>query len=217
MCACSRTSARMRLGVPPSARVVVFVGALTRAKGVATLLRAFAQVCGSRRDTLLLVVGDGPLLKTLRAYAQSKCPSSSVVFAGAIPHENVGVYLSAADVFALPSAAEGFPMSVAEAMAIGLPVVCTGVGALPDIVRDGVNGHLVRAGDANALGDAFSSLLDNPGVVAEMGRKNRAWARRHSWDDVAERFAGVCAEVIVRRAETTESPSERFDKYGIHA
>lgn len=213
---CSKREARTRLKIPDSARVIMFVGSLRQSKGVDDLLRAFARVSERRPDALLLVVGEGSESERLTAYARAICRDNSVVLAGSVPHEDVGVYLSSADVFALPSALEGFPMSVAEAMAVGLPIVCCGVGVLPDIVRDGINGRLVRFGDVDGLAEVLGDLLDNPHIAQQMGRRSKAWARRHSWHDVAERFAEICNEVVTAKNARIGGQSERFDSYGIH-
>jgi len=212
----SRREARRRLGLPGSARVVVFVGTLQQTKGVDTLLKAFTRVAASRPNARLVFVGDGRLRETLRASARATCRVGSVAFVGRVAHEDVGAYLSAADVFALPSAAEGFPMSVAEAMSSGLPLVCCPAGALSDVVRHGLNGYLVRFGDVEALSDGLASLLDNPRIAREMGRRNRAWTRRHTWSDVANRFEAVCMETVATCSPRIKTPPERFDSYGIH-
>jgi glycosyltransferase involved in cell wall biosynthesis len=108
-------------------------------------------------------------------------------------------------------------MSVAEAMAAGLPVICCGVGALTDIVRDGVNGHIVAFGDVSGLCGAIGDLLDNPRVSQQMGRNNRDWARQHSWQDVGERFCGICGEVVATREAASSATRKRLKSLGVNA
>jgi glycosyltransferase involved in cell wall biosynthesis len=141
-----RAFARQALGLPPHAPVVAFVGRLSPEKAPEVLLRA-VQGTGLR----LLVAGEGALRPVLEAEADP----AQVRFLGFLP--DVGPVLAAADVLALPSRTEGLPMAVLEAMAAGVPVVASAVGALPEVLGDGA-GMLVPAGDVAALRQALESL-----------------------------------------------------------
>jgi glycosyltransferase involved in cell wall biosynthesis len=78
--------------------------------------------------------------------------------------------LSSADVFVLPSYAEGFPMSLIEALSKGLPAICTDVGGISDSLRDGVNGYLIPSRQVPPLVDAMERYLMNPQIIAEHSR-----------------------------------------------
>ena len=93
-----------------------------------------------------------------------------------------------ADLFTLACSDEAFGTAFGEAMASGLPIVGTAVGALPELVRDGRNGLLVPSGDVQALAGAIRSLADHPGRRAQMARRNRADVEQHlSWERVTAR------------------------------
>ncbi|MFK0195519.1 glycosyltransferase [Kitasatospora sp. NPDC090308] len=170
----ARRAARERLGLPPEALVVGTVGNLTAKKDQATLLAAFAMLRGREPDARLVLVGSGPLEAELRARA-----GDGVLFAGT--RADVPELLPGWDVFCLSSRQEGLPVALMEAMASGLPSVVTGVGGVPEILDDGVEGRLVPPGDPAALAAALGELT-GPGARERMGAAAR---RRAESFDVA--------------------------------
>lgn len=94
---------------------------------------------------------------------------------GFVSAAEVRQWMGQADLFVLPSYSEGFSMAVLEAMAAGLPVVVTPVGALPELVRDGVRGRLVPVGDADALFTVLRECLQQPEWMRRTGERNRQW------------------------------------------
>jgi len=196
----SRVQARRQLGMDDRVRMVLFVGRLVREKGVDVLLEAFASIAASDPLAELTFVGTGPSESRLREKALNMDLGTRVHFAGNVPHPRVSAYLAAADLFALPSYAEGFPMALAEAMAAGLPVVCTPVGSINEVVVNGVNGLVVPCGDADRLGAAISTLLGDAPLSAHMGRHNRLWARGQGWERIAAAFAGIVGQVRSEQA-----------------
>ncbi len=151
-----RSQARRALGLSNEARIILYVGHLSREKGAHDLLRAF-QTLGARLPSAeLVMVGDGAGTRACRALAETL--GVTVRFVGAQPHETIPLWLAACDVLALPSWNEGMPNVVVEALASGRPVVATAVGGIPDVVK-GVLGTLVAAHDVNALGNALVRTL----------------------------------------------------------
>jgi glycosyltransferase involved in cell wall biosynthesis len=89
----------------------------------------------------------------------------------------------------LPSRSEAFPNALIEAMATALPVVATAVGGIPEVIRPGVNGQLVRPDDVDGLADAVLALMDDPAAAAALGQAARADVERHyTIDRMVERF-----------------------------
>jgi glycosyltransferase involved in cell wall biosynthesis len=146
-------------GDPPR---VISVGRLKEPKDFVGLVRALAQI-----DTPLraAIIGDGPDRPDVEAAA------NDVELLG--ERNDVLVQLAASDVFALWSNSEGMPMSVVEAMAVGLPVVASAVGGIPELVQDGVTGVLVPAGDEAALSEALTRLLGDPRLRRRLGAAGR--------------------------------------------
>jgi phosphatidylinositol alpha-mannosyltransferase len=109
-----------------------------------------------------------------------------------VPQADLPSYYASADVFCAPSlGGESFGIVLAEAMAVGRPVVCSDIGGYRDVVRDGTDGLLVPPRDPEALAEALAGLLDNPARLAAMGEAAAANARRYAWEVVAAEVAEV--------------------------
>ena len=129
-------------------------------KGFKYLLEAAPKILERFPNTRFIIVGDGPAKKDLMEYAKSLSIEGSVEFSGT--RMDIPAILSAADILVHPSIREGLSLSVIEAHAMGIPVVATSVGGIPEIMSDGLSGILVGFGDADALAKAIVSLIENP-------------------------------------------------------
>jgi glycosyltransferase involved in cell wall biosynthesis len=159
----ARTAARRRLfgarGVPESDRVLITVGRIDRGKDPHLLLAAFAELCRERKDLRLVFVGDGAERAEAEARVASLGLADRVTFTGLLPPHSVAEHLNAADLFVLPSAYEGMPMSVLEALGCGIPVCSMDVGEVRRIVRPGVNGEIVNERTPGALARGIAECL----------------------------------------------------------
>lgn len=153
---------------------VLFVGRLDAIKGVPLLLEAFAKVHEKHPDAQLTVVGDGHLRSTLEAHATEAKLSNSVAFTGFRSQNEVSALMDEADMFVLPSFAEGVPVVLMEAMASRIPVIASHVAGVSELVQDGISGFLVPPGDIQTLAANLDTLLSNPGLCQSMGEKGRA-------------------------------------------
>jgi len=149
---------------------VLFVGWILEAKGVRELLQV-ARALPNLRFTL---VGPEQADFVASVRADLDALADRVRLLKSRPRECVFELYRQADVFVLPTWREGFPNVVLEAMAAGLPVVATPVGAIPDMIRDGEEGLLVPARDAAALTHALGRLANDPGLRARLGARARA-------------------------------------------
>jgi len=166
---------RAELGLPDD-RVVVFVGRLVDDKAPDVLLDAIALMRRQRPVTLALV-GDGPLMETLRRHEAA----TATRFFGFLQPKDVARVLAGSDVFALPSRFEPWGAVATEALAAGLPIVLSAeVGCAPDLLPDGEVGEMVRSGDAAALATALERQLarvDRREALRERARRRAlAWA-----------------------------------------
>lgn len=189
--AIDRPSARARIGIKQEPLVVTAIR-LVKRKGPEHLVVAFSKIVKALPDAKLMIAGRGPEAENLQILVKKLGIQNSVFMLGFLPHEKVMELIAAADVFVLPSIVEACPIALLEAMAAGAPTVCTRVGGIPEIVKDGVNGLMVQPGDEGALADAILHIL-NDDKLAERIRANGLKIVREglSWERTAERTLAV--------------------------
>lgn len=174
---------------------VIFVGRLVFNKGPQFLIDAIPEVLDRHPGTHFDIVGDGPMRRELQARALRQGSNGHVRFLG--ERNDVERLLATADVFVRPSLLEGMSLTVLEAMACGLPVIATPVGGTAEVVEDGANGYLVEPGNRGQLAGRLCTLLGNPDLRREMGKRGRALVETgYDWDSVANRTVGVYEEAV---------------------
>ena len=188
-----------RYGVDPGRPSVVFVGRITRQKGLPVLLRAAQQLdpaaqlvlCAGQPDTAELAGEVTGLVAGLRA------GRSGVVWLPGVLPERAGIQLlTPAAVVACPSLYEPLGIVNLEAMACGTAVVASHVGGIPEVVSNGETGLLVPPDDPRALAGALNSLLGDPGRAAAMGRLGRERAiAQFGWPAIAAQTAVLYSEL----------------------
>jgi glycosyltransferase involved in cell wall biosynthesis len=188
--------ARARLERAPR---VVSIGRFAFPKDFATLVEALAA---TRADYRAAFVGEGPLLQEIAGTILERGLRERIELLG--ERGDVPAVLASADLFVLSSRSEGFPVSILEAMAAGLPVVATDVGGVAESVVDGETGLLVPPGDPGALAAALDRLLKDSGLRQRLGTAGRERARRH-FDMTGFRRAHV--ELYHRELERRASAS----------
>lgn len=168
-----RLAMRAQLGIAPETFVVGTVGRLMPIKGFEYLIEAFAQLRRQHglQDSKLVIVGDGPLRAVLGQCAETQEVSRSVMFLGM--RTDVYNILNGFDVFALSSLHEGVPMVLLEAMALGVPIVASHVGGIPEILEDRREAVLVPPNEPQALARAIGVLAESSGLRAQLIRAAR--------------------------------------------
>lgn len=184
-------AARARLGIAPTERVVLSVGALEERKGMGRLLEAIAREPARAVVDRLLIVGDGPLGDSLRAQAAHLGIAERVIWQAR--STDLPALYNAADVFALLSDHEAFGLVALEAMACGCPVVVSDGSAFPEFVP-ATAGLLVDPTAPDSVAAHLAALLSDPQRARAMGRDARAHVEgRYTWDVVARRMIGCIA------------------------
>ncbi len=175
-----RPGVRAELGIPAAAKVVMMVSRLNPQKGIEHLLESAPTILARVPDAWFVIVGDVVMESKAREHAYGHLLASRatelgvaerVIFTGL--RRDIPSLLAAADVSVLPSLSEGLPNSVIEAMAIGLPVVATKVGGIPELIRHGRSGLLVSPGDTMALAKSVIAVLSNPFLSNRLGESAR--------------------------------------------
>ncbi|MEM3907928.1 MAG: glycosyltransferase family 4 protein [Nitrososphaerota archaeon] len=183
-------------------RVVLFVGRVTRGKGVHLLLEAVRILKDKHglRDVKVAIVG--PLsgsfgndtltyyARVLREYAIKN--NIDAVFTGSLDIEELRYLYSCSHVLVLPSYFEAFPMVLIEAMASGLPVIGSKAGGIVDIVENGVNGYLFEKGSANELAEKLHLVLLDESLRHKLSINSRAIAEsKYSWSTIASKLLKI--------------------------
>lgn len=189
------------------APTLLFVGIITPRKGLHFLLTAFRELAMRHPNAKLRVVG---MTDVAPEYAQSLMQEYSALiaaqrlhFTGAIDQNDLLREYRQADIFVLPSLGETAPVSISQAMAIGLPVIATRVGGIPDMVVEQATGLTVPPGDAAALGATLDRLLGDRDLMRSMGREARTVAvERYSPAANAEKMYRVYRDCLTGGAST---------------
>jgi glycosyltransferase involved in cell wall biosynthesis len=176
--AVARVAARTQLGVNERTVVIGNVARLVPFKGHRILLDAIALVARQEPDVFFPIIGDGELLETLQVQAQSLGVAEKIRFLGF--QDNLHLWYPAFDVYchsSLELAAEMFPIAILRALSTGLPVVCSRVGGIALMVRDGVSGYLVPPEDPGALAASLLQVIRDAALRKRMGAGSAALFR----------------------------------------
>lgn len=191
---------RESLGIEPEAPLILFAGRLAEQKRVGDLLKALDLLQHVQPDARTIIAGDGPLRDSLEETAQHYHLDKYVRFVG--HRDDVPSLLAAADLVVLPSAYEGLPNVVLEAMRFGKPVIATSAPGTTEVVVDGETGILVPIGDTRGLAKALRDLIRDPATAARMGAAGRARAERlFPVDAMINQFADLY-ELIYRSKQS---------------
>jgi len=197
------TDVLARYGIDPGLPTVVFVGRITRQKGLPILLRAADRLdpgvqivlCAGQPDTTELGAEVTAMVEHLR-----ESRSGVIWLYGMLPKSEIIQILSHATVFACPSLYEPLGIVNLEAMACGAAVVASNVGGIPEVVADAQTGLLVPPGDPEVLAAAISSLVSDPARAAAMGQLGRQRvAAEFSWASVAAQTAALYTDLARER------------------
>jgi glycosyltransferase involved in cell wall biosynthesis len=186
---------RESLGISPRDKIIVTVSSLTEYKGIHHVVTALSKVLEKIEGVTYLILGKGPERENLEALAAQLGIQDRIIFVGAVPHNEVGKYLSIADV--VPCLWSIGP--IFEAMLCGKPVIVLDILQMRRFVKDRETGILLDPNRMDLLADAMIELLDNDSLRSEIGKNARKWAdenldsvegRAKKEADLVERVAG---------------------------
>jgi glycosyltransferase involved in cell wall biosynthesis len=186
----ARDAARRTIDVADDAEVVLFFGFIREYKGLDVLFDAWPEVAAERPRARLVVVGDPARLSPARLeeYREHARALDVIDRFEYVPFEEVSTYLAASDMLVLPYRKISQSGVLMLAMAVGLPVVATRVGAFPEVIDSGRTGMLVSPGSVSELSSAIRTLLADPGLRSDISEASRRYARdTFSWDSIAAR------------------------------
>ncbi len=173
---------------------LVYVGRLSAEKGVPVLFESLAQLKQQGYHFELTLLGDGEDRQRLESSAEQFQLTDSVIFKGFVDQKTIADTLNASDIFVLPSFAEGIPVALMEAMAMGVPVIATYVGGVTELVIDKVTGQVVYPSDKNGLANAIAYYLDNPDACKTIAHNARQKVvEEFNIDDQVDKLAKLLA------------------------
>ena len=183
---------RKQLGLPIDKKIFLFAGNFNVEKGLRYLIEAYSIVSKTQSNTLLCVVGSGPLEQEIDDQIKALGIGNSVHLCGRVPHNNIPLYLGAADFLCLPSLREGCPNIVLEALASGTPVLSSRVGAVPDVLASAGRPLGLLASPENSV--ELASIMEKALGMEWQVKENFTWM---NWHDNANRISEVFSDALV--------------------
>lgn len=156
---------------------VLFLSRLEKEKGIAEFLDAVPALVARHPALEICIAGSGNYEDTARTHPAILAHRKNISFCGYVRGHEKRDLLAKSDIFVFPSYSEGCPIAVPEALAAGLPLVYTPVGALPDFLENGANGIQVELGSLTDIEKATLQLLDDPRLMIEMAANNKALSK----------------------------------------
>jgi glycosyltransferase involved in cell wall biosynthesis len=178
---------------------LVFVGSLREVKDPINLIEAFKVVSDRIKNTHLQIVGDGHLRPAVERKVKRYKLQDRVTMHGMIPHQKALEVMASAEIYVSTSVEEGLPTSLIEAMALEKAVVTTGVGGVPEIITDGVNGLLTTPRSPERMAQLIERLLKDPVLAERLGKAAAESVRNFSWNSIAQKYQSIYREVCRRK------------------
>ncbi len=191
---------------PNDEKLLIHVSNFRPVKRIRDCIHTLARMkASSNLPVRLVMCGDGPERAAAETLAHEYGLTNEVIFVGQVP--NIADYLSVADLLLVPSETESFGLAALEAMACEVPVIATRAGGLPEVVKNGENGYLIRLGDINAMAEHAIEILSDEPKQRAMGRRGREWAvEQFNTEKVIPQYEQLYASIAGRPASRKMNP-----------
>ena len=174
------------------------IGRLIPRKGFQFLIRALPQILDKVSHNFEIeIIGDGPYREELIGLAENLGVASYIHFTGTVPYSELPQKYREADIFILPSLAEGMPLVVLEAMGTGLPIIASRVQGIDELVAEDVNGALFDAGDVDGLADCLVQLINAGEKRIEMGKASTEKVIPYDWKNIADTYLALYEDILL--------------------
>ncbi|MCK9378627.1 MAG: glycosyltransferase family 4 protein [Candidatus Moranbacteria bacterium] len=178
-------------------KIYLTIGAtrVTARKGINYLIEAVDLLKEKFPNIFVEIMGEGDAKDDLENQTKKLGLEKKVKFLGRVPREKTFSYYQKADIFVLPSLNEGMSNAMLEALSSGLPIVSTDTGGADELVKEGVNGYIVKMKDARDLAEKLEKIISNEELRVRMGRESRKIAEKMSWEKVAKQYVNLYRNV----------------------
>ncbi|KXB07235.1 hypothetical protein AKJ52_00710 [candidate division MSBL1 archaeon SCGC-AAA382C18] len=172
-----------------------YLGGIMKYKGIPTLIKSWRKVVEKIAEAKLIIMGKGSYLKEAKKLAEELNISDNIEFAGWVSEKEKYKNLKSSKLFVLPSEAEGFPLAVGEALACGVPVICSDIKSVKDNYQD-CEAVIFRKTEKEKIAESILGLLDNEEKRIELKSEAKKFAQNFSWAKAAERDLEIFEKII---------------------
>jgi len=173
------------------ADLVGYIGRLSEEKGTLNFVKAIPQIINEGDDLVFLIGGDGQLRDKIERYLEKESLSNKIKLTGWIPHDELPDYLNELKLDVLPSYTEGLPNVMLEAMACGTPVLATPVGAIPDVIKDGETGFIMKNNSPECIAENVVRALKHPDLARIVENARAMVEREYTYEAAVERYREI--------------------------
>ncbi|MCK4781606.1 glycosyltransferase [Candidatus Parcubacteria bacterium] len=189
---------RKKLGLPLEKKLLLFVGRIGKEKNPDFLVKMIKQLSRKRKDTILIMVGDGFYLKKLKTLVKNLGIDEFVKFIGRVAHQKISEYYQSSDVFVFSSSTETQGLVILEAMACELPIVVLEDQAFEGIVIDKKNGFIIKNKSISVFSDKINQILDNPLIYKKFSVSSQKIASGFSEKAQAQKLLKIYQKLILK-------------------
>ncbi|MBW1930952.1 MAG: glycosyltransferase family 4 protein [Deltaproteobacteria bacterium] len=192
---------REKLGIDKKQVVLFALQRLVKVKNVDVLIRSLKYILGVYENVVLVISGKGPEEASLRALVKQLNLDKNIIITGYVPENELPKYFAMSDIFVLPSPNETFGVVISQAMASGKPIVSVNSSALPEVVRDGIDGILAESCSPKDFATAVIRLLSSRSMLEECSRNGRRKAlEKYDWDIISQQYEEIFEKLTKRTA-----------------
>ncbi|MFA4839956.1 MAG: glycosyltransferase [Candidatus Neomarinimicrobiota bacterium] len=185
-----QAESRIWLNLPPDRKILLFVGNLSRQKGIDLLLSAFLAI--DRPEMKLIFIGQGNDRQLIEDFIAEHSLQDQILLPGVVPHSQLPFWYAASDVVVLPSLSEGVPNVIFEALAVGKPVVASNVGGIPEIIIPEITGMLHQPGSESDLREKITQALNHSWDKQAISQSSQ----RFSWETNAQQYLQIAENLV---------------------
>ncbi|TSC90973.1 MAG: putative glycosyltransferase (group 1) [Parcubacteria group bacterium Licking1014_17] len=185
---------KKKFGLPRCS--LVYVGRVSYEKSIDQAIRAFTSAAEKNLEIKLMIVGDGPERKKIEKLATDLGIKDRMIFTGFLRGHDLREAFQASDIFITASKSENMPITMLEAMAVGLPFISVSEKGIPELVRHGINGFLSKADDINDMAKNILELCSNSDLLVKMSAASLEFVTEHSLKNKMNSLTDIYREVI---------------------